>query len=282
MSGMSIVQGSPQSIWMPIRPATTIYVGGIVADDSSAPEEGVIVLPDPTGIAGGTGLDMPLGICIGTNRKNPLFDSTELTEYITSPAAGDAHDGASIEYVGVEGPWAKGDPIPMVKVALIDPGTVIKAPIRNAAIKTAITLLTVTSQDTGGGTGVGCTTGAADFTGTADNMQTIHFRTGESAGSYRHTDSASATVHTWDLATRGDINVGDTCVMAPLRSYGLSTVLFDDTTAMFIDAADAPVLAGTTRYCISVVRLDLATPGYEYAEFKFQPMHFNHVLRTTT
>ena len=281
-AGMSIVQGSPQSIWMPIRPATTIYVGGIVADDSSAPEEGVIMLPDPTGVAGGTGLDMPLGICIGTNRKNPLFDSTELTEYILSPAAADPHDGASIEYVGVEGPWAKGDPQAMVKVALITPDTVIKAPIRNAAIKTAITLLTVTSQDTGGGTGVGCTSNAADFVGTNDNMQTIYFRTGGAAGSYRHTDSNSSTIHTWDIATRNDINIGDTAVMAPLRCYGLSTVLFDNTTAMWIDANDAPVLAGTTRYCISVVRLDLAEAGKEYAEFRFQPMHFNHVLRATT
>ena len=272
-AGMSIVQGSPQSIWVPVVPATTIYVGGLVCIDTSAPEEGVIMLPDANGVANDSNLDVPLGVCIGTNRKNPLFDSTELTEYITSPAAADAHDGASIEYVGVEGPWAKGDPIPMVKIALIDPTTILRAPIRNAAIGTAPTVVTVT---TGSVDGLGCTTGAMDFTGTTSNLHTLYCRSGANAGAYRISDSASSTVHTWDVALRNDVAVGDKFVGVPLRTHGYSTVMFDDATAMFIDCADAPVLNGSARWIIQVVRLDLATPGQEYAEFRFDPVHFQH------
>ena len=273
MVGISVVHGSPQSIWVPVVPATTIYVGGLVTIDSSAPEEGVIMLPDAAGVANDTNLDVPLGVCIGTNRKNPLFSATYLTEYITSPAAADAHDGASIEYVGVEGPWAKGDPIPMVKIALINPGTVLRAPIRNAAIGTAPTVVTATNTSADG---LGITTGAIDFTPEASNMQTIYCRTGGNAGAYRTTDATSTTVHTWDVAMRNDIAVGDTFVMVPVRSHGYSTVMFDATTAMFIDAADGPVLAGTNRWIIQVVRLDLSVAGNEYCEFLFDSVHFQH------
>jgi len=275
-AGMSIVQGSPQSIWVPVVPATTIYVGGLVCIDTSAPLAGIQMLPDANGVANDSNLDVPLGVCIGTNRKNPLFDSTELTEYITSPAAGDAFGGASIEYVGVEGPWAKGDPIPMVKVALIDPSTVIRAPLRVAAIGTAPSVETVTSQTTGGSTGVGFTSGTMDFTSIANDMQTIYFRSGGNAGTYRLNNSASATAALFAKATRNSIEIGDTFVIVPVRSHGYSTVMFDDATAMFIDCADAPVLDGTDRWIISVVRLDLATAGNEYCEFRFDPVHFQH------
>ncbi len=272
--GMSIVHGSPQTIWVPVVPATTIYVGGLVCVDTSAPLAGVIMLPDASGVANDSNLDVPLGVCIGTNRKNPLYDSTELTEYITSPAAGDAYGGASIEFVGVEGPWAKGDPIPMVKVALINSNTVIRAPLRVAAIGTAPTVETVTSQTTGGATGVGCTTAAHDFTSIANDMSTIYFRSGGNAGTYRTNNSASNTALLFAKATRNSVEIGDTLVIVPLRSHGYSTVMFDDTTAMFIDCADAPVLNGTNRWIIQVIRLDLATAGQEYCEFCFDSVHF--------
>ena len=276
MAGMSIVHGSPQTIWVPIVPATTIYVGGIVCITSAAPEEGVVMLPDESGVLGAGNHNVPFGICIGTNRKNPLFNSTELTEYITSPAADDAHDGASIDYVGVEGPWAKTDPIAMVKIAVIVPGTVIRAPIRNAAIKTAPTVATVTSLTTGGGTGVGCTVDGIDHTALASNLDTIYFRTGGNAGTYRTLDSAHATALTWDMALKSDVTIGDTCVVVPIRTHGYSTVMFDATTAMFIDNADDAVLLGTARWTIQVLRLDLSVAGNEYCEFVFDPGHFCH------
>jgi len=273
--GISIVQGSPQSIWVPITDGSTIYVGGLVAVDYTAINEGVIVLPDAAGVANVTNHDIPLGVCIGTNRKNPLYSSTYLTEYITDPGAADPHDGASIEYVGVEGPYAKGDPVAMVKVAVIDPCTVLRAPLRNAAIGTAPTVVTATAGNT---SGVAVTTGAIDFTSVADNTATIYCRSGNNAGVYRSLDSASTTVHTWDRATRNDTEIGSTWVAAPVRAFGPSTVMFDATTAMFIDVADAPVLAGTNRWSIFVYRLDLAEAGNEYVEFRFDAGHFGSYI----
>lgn len=269
--GISIVHGSPQTVWVPVVNSTTVYVGGLVAIDASAPTEGVTVLPDASGVWNETNYDLPWGVCIGTNRYAPTYSPTYLTDYITCPGATDPHDGASVDYRMVEGPWAKGDPIAMVKVAIIGPGTVLRAPIRNAAIGTAPTVVTVTTGNTDG---LGCTTGAVDFTPDGNPLSTFYFRSGNNAGAYRILDSNSTTVHTWDSATRFDIAVGDTGLAVPLRTHGLSSVMFDATTAMFIDCADAPVLAGTNRWCINVLRLDLREAGNEYCEFMFYGNHF--------
>jgi len=273
--GISIVHGSPQSIWVPIQTSATINVRGIVCLDQSGVTEGVIMLPDASGVANDSNLDVPLGVCIGTNRKNPLYNSTELTEYITDPGASDPHGGASIEYVGVEGPWAKGDPIAMVKIALIDPTTILRAPIRNAAIKTAPTLLTATNA-THDANGLGVTTNTSECASITTPLSTIYCRTGANAGAYRLCDTASASIHTWDTAMRNDCVYGDTFVLVPVRTHGFSTVMFDDTTAMFIDSADDPVADGTDRWIIDVVRLDLSTAGNEYCEFRFSSTHFTH------
>lgn len=270
--GISVVHGSPQSIWVPVEAAATVYVGGLVAVNTSAPTEGVTVLPDAAGVFNETNCDAPYGVCIGTNRKNPLYSSTYLTEYITCPGATDPHDGASIEYVGVEGPWAKGDPVAMVKVAVINPMAVLRAPLRSGGIGTAPTVVTSTNTSADG---LGITTDAIDFTPDGNSIATIYCRSGANAGAYRILDSsASDTVHTWDRAMRNDIAIGATFVAAPVRTHGMSTVMFDATTAMFIDVDDNPVLAGTDRWGINVLRLDLSVAGNEYVEFCFEAGHF--------
>ena len=268
---MSIVHNSYQTIWVPVKPAATIYVGGLVGYDINSTSEGVEMLPAAAGVANATNNDVPLGIVIGTNRKEPLFNTTGKCEYITAPAATDAHDGASIEYVGVEGPWAKGDPVPMVKIDLLLPHSVIRAPLYNAAVGTAPTVVTCT---TGNSSGVAGTFGAIDFTPTANNDSTLYFRTGNNAGAYRVMDGTSTTALTWDIATRNDIEVGCTAVAAPLRPVGSSTVLIGATYMSYIDVANAPVEAGTNRWAISVIRLDLSEAGKEYVEFMFQPNHY--------
>ena len=270
--GVSVVHGSPQTVWMPLQTTTTIYVGGIVSLVNAAVTEGVVPLPDASGTYNETVYNIPLGVCIGTNRKNPLYSSTYLTEYITEPGATDAFGGASLEYVGVEGPWVKGDHIAMVKVALINAHTVLRAPIRNAAIGTAPTLLTVSTAGTS--SGIDCVTNAADFASVTTPLSTIYFRTGSNAGAYRLCDTASSTTHEWDTALRNETAVGDTAVLVPLRTHGLSTIMFDATTAMFIDCADAPVANGADRWGVNVLRLDLETAGNEYAEFCFLGNHF--------
>ena len=269
--GMSIVHNSYQTIWVPVKPGATIYVGGLVAYDINSTSEGVEMLPAAAGVANKTNNDVPLGIVIGTNRKEPLFDTTYKCEYITAPAAADAHDGASIEYVGVEGPWAKGDPVPMVKIDLLLPHSVIRAPIFKSAVGTAPTLVTCTTGDS---SGVAGTFGAIDFSPTANNDSTLYFRSGSNAGAYRIMDGTSTTALTWDVALRNDVADGDTAVAAPMRYVGSSTVLIGATCMSYIDCANDPVEAGTDRWAINVIRLDLSEAGKEYVEFMFQPNHY--------
>ncbi len=265
--GITITHGSPQTIWCPLIDATTIYVGGLVGLDSDGLDNGIQMLPQAVGASNTTNKDIPFGVCIGTNRKNPVFNTTANCDYITDPGAADPHDGASIDYFGVEGPWAKGDPIAMAKVAIIDPTTVLKAPIFNNAVGTAPTLLTCT---TGNSSGVAATTNATDFTPVA-NVSTIYCRSGNNAGAYRITDDTSTTACTWDKAMRSDTAVGDTFVRAGIRAQGLAYVQIGGTYSSYIDVSVSPA---TNYFVINVLRLDLSEPGSEYVEFQFTADNF--------
>ena len=260
----SVVHGSPQTIWCPMSDAVTLYVGGLCMIDSSGPLRGVEPLDVACGAFNETNADWPFGVVIGTNRKNPLYNTTYNAEYITSPAADDAHDGASIDYVGVEGPWAKGDPIPMVKVAVIGPSTVLRGRLMITAYGTAPSVLTATAITAAG---LGCTTNGIGFTNEA-RMSTIYCRTGANAGAYRITDTTSTTVHTWTIAMRNELVIGDTFVAVPIRFQGFSTIDFD-AAAMYIDCAHTPAVAGTDSFGVNVLRLDLSEAGNEYCEFMF-------------
>ena len=268
---MSIVSGSYQTVWVPIKTGAKIYVGGLVGWDINSTSEGVEMLPVAAGVANKTNNDVPLGIVIGTNRKNPLYDSTELCEYITDPGYADAHDGGSIEYVGVEGPWAKGDPIAMVEVDLLCTSSIVRAPIRATAKATPIAVGTCSAGDSSGTSG---TFSAIDFTPTANNDSTCYFRSGANAGAYRVLDGSSTTALTWDVALRNDVAVGDTVVAAPCRPIGSSTIYFHATSMSWVDADVAPVEAGTNLWAVNVIRLDLSVAGGEYVDFMFQPNHF--------
>lgn len=273
---ITIAHGTPQTIWTPVQAGATVYVGGIVMVDSSAPTEGVLMLADASGVANDTNKDIPLGVVIGTNRKSPTYSSTYKCEYITCPGATDPHGGSDTDYFGVEGPWAKGDPVAMVKVAMIEPNTVLRAPLYATSVGTAPVEVTATNTSSDG---LGITTGAIDFTAEGTNaMSTIYCRTGANAGSYRLLDSNSSTVHTWDRAMKHDIAIGDTFVAAPMRYFGPSTCMFDSTTAAWIDCDDASVLAGTDRWSIIVYRLDLSEAGKEYCEFRFDAGHFGQYI----
>lgn len=273
---MYISSNSFRTIWVPIKPAVTVYVGGLVGIDISAPSEGVEMLPVAVGVANKTNNDIPYGIVIGTNRKEPLFDSTNKCEYITAPAAADAHDGASIEYAMVEGPWAKGDPIPMVKIDLLSPMSVIRAPIYATAVGTAPVLTTCTTGDANGLTGV--FSPAIDFTPTTGDDGTIYFRSGANAGAYRIMDAASTTTLAWDMALRNDVTAGDTAVAVPMRTHGSSTIYFHATTMSWIDADVEPTKAGTGLWSVNIITLDLSEAGKEYCEFMFQTNHFTNFI----
>lgn len=260
---ISIVSGSPQVVWMPIKPSATVYVGSLVSIDQSALDEGVVVRPVAVGASNTTNKDVPLGVCVGTNNKNPVYSSTYLAEYITDPGVTGLRANTA-EYVGVEGPWPGGEKRAMVQVALIGPGTVLRAPIRVTAVGTLLSELT---SSAGNANGLTVTTGACNFTPVA-NLCTVYCRAGANAGQYRITDDTSTTVATWDVQMLSTTaTTGETYVRVPMRHHGVSYVLIGDgTVASFVDASASPA---TNYDIIHVVRLDLREKGNEYVEFMF-------------
>ena len=268
---ISILDGCVQTVWMPIKPAATIYVGSLVCVDMSALDEGVVVREQADGVANITNKDRPLGVCVGTNRREPVFSSTYLAEYITDEGVTGLRTSTT-DYVGVEGSWAKGGKQAMVQVALIGPQTVLRAPIRNDSIATAISELT---SSAGNANGLTVTTGACDFTPVAD-LATIYCRAGLNAGQYRITDTTSTTVHAWDRQMLSTTEtVGETYVMAPVRHHGISYVRFgDDTVASYINASETQA---TNYDIIHVINLNLEVAGREYCDFMMDTTMFSSV-----
>jgi hypothetical protein len=242
--------------------------------DQSAPLQGVEVMDVAAGAANVTNLDAPFGVVVGNNLRGPnkVYDTSG--EYITAGAEAAWHDNTT-QYEGVEGPLGYGVSGEMVEYIPITGETVLRGPIRNAAIGTAITEVAVTTASGAGGDG--CTTAAVDFTPVAA-MATLYCRTGANMGVYRHLETTSTTVHTWVPAMPADVAVGDTFVAAPLRMFGTCRA-YIDSLGVYIDAS-----AGlTTNYLlIDVLRLDLSVAGDEYVEFRFNPINFNQIDRFDT
>lgn len=266
---IEIVSGCIDVKWFPIKPGATIYRGSLVCVDQSALDEGVVIREQADGASNTTNKDVPLGVAIGFNLRTPTFSSTYLADYITDAGATGIRSSTT-EFTGVEGPWAKGEKRAMVQVAIIGPGTVLKAPIRNNAIGTSLSTLTSTA---GNANGLTVTTGACDFTPVA-NLCSIYARTGPNAGIYRITDDTSTTVATWDVEMPATTaGVGDTYVRVPLRHHGVSYVrIGDDTVASYINASETPA---TNYDIIHVLELNLEESGKEFAKFYFDSDNFS-------
>ena len=266
---ITVVQGSPQTIWVPLKPSTTVYVGDIVTVDMSALDEGVCIREQADGASNTTNKDVPFGVVIGTNRRYPAYNSTYKANYITAEAAAGIRSN-TVEYTGVEGPYSKGDKRAMVKIQLITPSTILRAPIYNDAVGTAPSVLTSTA---GNANGLTVTTGACDFTPVA-NLCTIYCRAGVNAGVYRITDDTSTTVATWDVEMPvTTAATGEKYVRVPCRTHGISYVRFgDDTVCSYLNCSETPA---TDYDIIHVVRLDLSQAGKEFVEFYFDADNFS-------
>jgi hypothetical protein len=280
--GITVAHGSPYNIWVPLDAAVTVLVGSIVCIDTTdiANADGVIMRPMADGVANITNYDIPFGVCIGTNELTPNFDTTYKAEKTVAAAAADPHDGSTREYAMVEGPWGRNQ-WSMVEISVITPSTVLRAPIYNAAVGTAPTLLTATAAVTDG---LSATTNSTQFTPVA-GLATIYCRTGGNAGIYKRTYNTSKTAHTWYNAMPADIAIGDTFVSVPVV-IGLSYVRIGiDAFPGFIDCSQTPATNYDEVVCY---RLDLREAGKEYCEFSFLPTAFipelNHVpyTRATT
>jgi hypothetical protein len=263
-----------QTLWANVEVSNTIHVGSILSMDTSDPKEGMEILDVAAGAANLTNLDIPWGVVVGNNNSAPnkVYDTSG--EYITAGAEAAWHDNTT-QYEGVEGPMGYGVSGEMVEYIPITAETVLRGPIRNAAIGTAITEVAVTTAS--GADGIDFTSAAIDFTPVAD-YATIYCRTGANMGVYRHLETVSTTVHTMTPAYPADVAVGDTFVAAPLRCWG-TTRAYIDSLAVYIDASAAL----TTNYLlIDVLRLDLSVAGDEYVEFRFNPINFNMIVRADT
>jgi hypothetical protein len=264
----SLAQGqSTQAVWCQIVDLDTCYIGQLVGVSA----EGVITMSAAAGAADTTGKVVPFGIVIATNNKTPVFDSTYNTESITDVAPS---SNPYEHHVGIEGPQAKMARTDMVKVALIDPSTVIRGDIRNGGAGTAITVGTVTTD--GANSCTTSTVGIPDPTYWAKTWATMYVRSGRAQGQYRVLDSVSSTSLSWDKATHVQVATSDTVVVANgMRPVGISRMQTDGE-AMYIDQG---VDCSSNYYSIIVHRLDLSVAGKEFVEFRFAGDHFA-ALRT--
>lgn len=252
------IDGTPTKIWMPVINTDTLYVGQIV----TVSDEGIVPLVAATGPLGAANRQIPYGIVVGTNKRVPAFDSTQMAEYVTyvSPVSATAED-----YAMVEGVWAKGDLQAMAEIALIDQSTIIKGPLFNGANPgTAPTESTLSgTPDT-----VSATSGTT-MTGLA-SLATIYFRTGKAEGCYRITDDTSTTALTWDLPVKTAAVSGDKVCRVPLRTCGKSRMQVG-TECVHINTGAS---LGSAYFGIEVLELNLKTAGNEYCRFRFSAEHF--------
>ena len=262
--------GSPATIWIPVSrvsSAITLYVGQLV--QFPVGQDGAIPLAVASGVGDTSGKQVIYGVVVGTNDLSPTYSST-YGQYVASVQS--QADLNARRQMGVEGMHPKGDHQAMVQVALITEETVLKGDIRNAALGTAPSLLTVT---TGSTTGAGFTSNACDFTPVAYAC-TTYCRTGANAGIYRISSDTSTTVETNNVYWDNDIAVGDTFVRVPMKQ-GISYAQINSTSGalgLWLEASASPA---TNYFILDVLELNLEKAGQESATFRFAPCHFDLV-----
>jgi hypothetical protein len=172
-------------------------------------------------------------------------------------------------YEGVEGPLGHGVSHAMVEYIPITAETVLRGPIRQGAIGTALTEVATTNT---GSHGADVTTDAAGCTSVA-HLATMYWRSGANMGQYRVVEAASNTSHTFTPALPHDGVIGDKVVLCNLPSFGIGRA-YIDSLGVYLDGAQALT---TNWLLIDVLRLDLSVAGDEYVEFRFSPINFNSV-----
>jgi hypothetical protein len=164
--------------------------------------------------------------------------------------------------------YKKGDPQPLVEVAVIGPQTVLKGSIYNGALGTVCATVTDSDgTDTTGYTTAGLTS-AAPFT-PADMLHTYYCRTGANAGLYRTGNGTSTTAPDVTVAFPYDVAQGDVFVPVPLKQ-GYSMPYIAGPGLYFDQGTDAV----TNSYEVIVLELNLEVSGKEHAIFMFSANHF--------
>ena len=269
MLGFEVVKRTFAPIWVPVLQGQTVYVGQVVTAGLTAAGFGVKALGQASGAGGVTSDVTPFGVVIATNNKTETYNSTYYT-HSTTGVQSQANQVARITspgFVGAEGMFSKGDPIPMAQVDVIDPTTIIRGRLFNAAYGTAISTYANTTQST---TGALVVTSALPQTPLAYN-KIIYGVDNGNAGIYRGSgNDTSTTNHVPDTYFPYDVEIGDKFKFAYLN-LGTCKAQFDSV-SMCIDAT--PDLS-SNYWWLDVLEVNLKPDGQEYAIFRFNNVCFD-------
>lgn len=267
---MKIVnQSGEKPTWCSTDGSSTYRIGQLVAISAAskaATAGDVVPLAVPAGAADTTNNQVIYGVILAFNNKLAnSFDST--SEYIAGVTTKAAQLARTWAFQ--EGMYIKGDPQVLVLVERIYPHTILRAPICNASLGTAPTVVKDTAgTDTTGYTSAG-TTGACDFAPVA-NLASIYCRTGANAGMIRKTsDTSTTTAPAVTVGFPNNVALNDSFVRVPVCK-GLSYIYI--TSGLFLDCSQTPA---TNYYEAIVTDLDLRDAGKEAVEFSFSPVHFS-------
>jgi hypothetical protein len=250
MAGFEVISERPRTTWVPVETGQTLYNGQIVSVTMA--QSYAIALATSTGTPDTTVL--ATGVIVGNNRKEPVYSSTYNANYITGVAT--QADQKAVEKVGVEGTNGKGDPLPMVQVALIDKHTILKGRIFYGSYGTVLPTVTAASA-TGGSQIV-----TASITTSGVFGQTWYGLSGLNKGIYRVESSTSATTHDFVEYFPNDVAAGDTFRYVTLRKGRAYAKLIS---GMFIDGYVATISA---YHLVNILELNLEESGNEYAIFQ--------------
>jgi hypothetical protein len=273
MNASIAYESSPFKKWVPLSgdAATVFYQGSIVTTvkaNADVTQDGVLLMGAAVGVADTTAKRIPCGLILGFNT---MTETSSGGRAMCTAIASSSQHAATAQYMGGSNNIGiVRDGRPKAEIAVIDPCTYIKMPIWNATFGTAISVGTVTAA--------GVSTSGAGFTSSTVSdcstpvagMGTVYCRKGANKGVSRVTSDTSQTVKTVYDYFLDDIAAGDQFVSVPFRE-GMSYVQLD-ATSTFIDASQN---SATHYYIVDVVELNLATPGEEYAIFRFTSEHFS-------
>lgn len=253
-----------QVSWFPCGTSADVYTEGALVKWGT--NGGVAMAATASGALDTTGEAKLAGIITGVNDKNQTISSTlnvpQITA-ITDDAAQSVQTGR--DWFGQEGMFSKGDPQPLVQVALIDATTRIKVPVYNAAFGEPLIVQTVT---TGSADGLSFTANASEQSGVAD-LATSYCRTGANAGLYRVSDDTSPTALTFDFAWPQDVAIGDTFVRIA-GCLGYCTIQTDAEGTWW----DTNVVSTSNGWAVYIEHIDLREAGKEHVILRFAPKHF--------
>jgi hypothetical protein len=256
--GFRVVEGPQTSKWYPVGAANTVYQGQIVKFSAVGVAPLGAAVDGPEAAANG----VPFGIVTAVNNRVPTSNSTYSAEYGTQVAT--QATLLARDYFGVEGMWGKGDGKLFAHVQLLDPTSVIEGPIANSAYGTSPSVVTCTTADSNGLSGM--VHGAGDAANYSANNAMYYCRSGNNKGVYMQASSiATATTPTFTQPWPKIWAVNDTFVLINVALGKQKMQL--DAQSMYIE--NSSNMNTGNYYPVDVLSMNLAVQGQCTAQFRF-------------